>query len=201
MTSKHKSEDYKISAVEYYLVGDESQIEVCRIFKCSPRSLMRWLEKYNNDEGEIKRYNRKPIAYKVHKEYVKFLLDEIKKNKTITMTELKNKLKDKFNIEISRFHINRIVNDNNITLKITRILHEPTKRFGKDVDINEKLKEFYDEIRKHKLEDIICIDETSISGLQKRSHCYSELGKRCVVKTQSQEVFKKYTGIFFEYFL
>ena len=26
--------------------------------------------------------------------------------------------------------------------------------------------------------------------------CYEELGKRCVVKTESQEVFKKYTGIF-----
>ena len=25
---------------------------------------------------------------------------------------------------------------------------------------------------------------------------YEELGKRCVVKTESQEVFKKYTGIF-----
>jgi hypothetical protein len=81
-------------------------------------------------------------------------------------------------------------------LKITRIRHEPIKRFGKDIDINKKLKEFYDEIKKHKLEDIICIDETSISGLQKRSHCYSELGKRCVIKTKSQEVFKKYTGIF-----
>jgi len=23
----------------------------------------------------------------------------------------------------------------------------------------------------------------NISGLQKRSHCYSELGKRCVIKT------------------
>jgi len=63
---------------------------------------------------------------------------------------------------------------------------EPEKRFGKDININQKLKEFYDEIKKHKLEDIICIDETSISGLQKRSHCYSELGKRCVIKTQSQ---------------
>jgi len=62
--------------------------------------------------------------------------------------------------------------------------------------INQKLKEFYDEIKKHKLEDIICIDETSISGLQKRHHCYSELGKRCIIKTQSQEVFKKYTSIF-----
>ena len=29
-----------------------------------------------------------------------------------------------------------------------------------------------------------------------RKKCYEELGKRCVVKTESQEVFKKYTGIF-----
>jgi len=38
--------------------------------------------------------------------------------------------------------------------------------------------------------------ETSIKSLQKRNRCYSEKGKRCVIKTQSQEVFKKYTGIF-----
>lgn len=112
------------------------------------------------------------------------------------MNELKNKLKEKFKIELSRFHVNRVVNDNNITLKMTRIRHEPEKRFGKEININQKLKEFYDEVKKYKLEDIICIDETSISGLQKRNHCYSELGKRCTVKTQSQEVFKKYTGIF-----
>ena len=29
-----------------------------------------------------------------------------------------------------------------------------------------------------------------------RKHCYNELGKRCVIKTNNQEVFKKYTGIF-----
>lgn len=124
MTSKHKSDDYKLSAVEYYLVDDKSQIDVCKIFKCSSKSLIRWVEKYEK-YGGIKRENRKPVAYKVHKEHVKFLLDEINKNKIITMTELKHKLKDKFNIELSRFHINRIITDNNITLKITRIRHEP----------------------------------------------------------------------------
>ena len=93
-------------------------------------------------------------------------------------------------------HVHRIVKDNNITLKITRIRHEPVKRFGKDIDINKRIKEFYEEVKKYKLEDIICIDETSIKSLQKRQHCYSEMGKRCVIKTTSQEVFKKYTGIF-----
>jgi hypothetical protein len=29
-----------------------------------------------------------------------------------------------------------------------------------------------------------------------RKYCYSEIGKRCVIKTHSQEVFKKYTAIF-----
>jgi len=51
-------------------------------------------------------------------------------------------------------------------------------------------------VNKYKIEDIICIDETSIKSLQKRNHCYNELWKSCVIKTQRQEVFKKYTGIF-----
>ena len=35
----HKSSDYKLTAVQYYLVEDKTQEEVCKIFKCSPRSL------------------------------------------------------------------------------------------------------------------------------------------------------------------
>ena len=41
---KHKSDDYKLTAVQYYLVEDITQKEVCKIFKCSPRSLMRWVD-------------------------------------------------------------------------------------------------------------------------------------------------------------
>lgn len=36
----HKSNDYKLSAVNYYLVEDKTLEEVCKIFKCSRRSLM-----------------------------------------------------------------------------------------------------------------------------------------------------------------
>ena len=192
----HKSNDYKLTAVQYYLVEDKTQEDVCKIFKCSPRSLMRWVERYKN-EGNVDIHYRNPVAYKVKKEYVKFLLDEINKNKTITLQELHQKLKDKYKTaHISTMQLFRVVRDNNITLKLTRIRHEPVKRFGKDIDINSKIKEFYDEVKKYKIEDIICIDETSIKSLQKRNHCYSNKGKRCVLKTQSQEVFKKYTGIF-----
>jgi transposase len=192
----YKSNDYKLSAVNYYLVEDKTQEEVCKIFKCSRRSLMRWVERYKKD-GNVDIHYRKPVAYKVKKEYVDFLLQELKKNKTITIEDLLYLLKNKYpDVDLNKSHINRIIKDNNITLKITRIRHEPVKRFGKDIDINANIKIFYEEIKKYKIEDIICIDETSIKSLQKRHHCYSEKGKRCVIKTQSQEVFKKYTGIF-----
>ena len=36
----------------------------------------------------------------------------------------------------------RVVRDNNITFKLTIIRDKPTKRFGKDIDINSKIKEF-----------------------------------------------------------
>ena len=191
-----KSIDYKETAVNYYLVEDKTQEEVCQIFNCSRRSLMRWVQKYKN-EGKITGYERTPKAYKVSKEHVSFLLEQIKKNKTITIEDLLYLLENKFpDLHLNKSHIHRILNDNNITLKLTRIRHEPVKRFGKDIYINDNLKEFYEEVKKYKIEDIICIDETSIKSLQKRNHCYSEKGKRCVIKTQSQEVFKKYTGIF-----
>jgi len=191
-----KSIDYKETAVNYYLVEDKTQEEVCKIFNCSRRSLMRWVKQHEN-EGKIKGYERKPKAYKVHKEHVDFLLQEIKKNKTITIDDLLYLLKNRYpDAQLSQSHLHRIIRDNNITLKLTRIRHEPVKRFGKDIDINNNLKDFYNEIKQHNIEDIICIDETSIKSLQKRNHCYSGIGKRCVIKTQSQEVFKKYTGIF-----
>ena len=38
---KHHSEDYKISAVQYYLGNKTTYSNVCKIFKCSERSLKR----------------------------------------------------------------------------------------------------------------------------------------------------------------
>ena len=52
-----KSSDYKETAAQYYLVEDKSQEEVCKIFKCSRRSLMRWVEKYKTD-GKITGINK-----------------------------------------------------------------------------------------------------------------------------------------------
>jgi len=107
MTTR-KSNDYKITAVNYYLVEDKTQEEVCKIFKCNPRSLMRWVERYKKD-GNVDIHYRKPVAYKV-KKYVKFLVDEINKNKTITLQELHQKLKDKYKgVDLTTTQIFRVI--------------------------------------------------------------------------------------------
>ena len=194
--TKHKSEDYKLSAVKYFLENKDTQENTCKIFECSVRSLLRWTKRYK-EEKEIKRHKRKPISYKIKKEHIKFILEELKNNKTITIEDLLIKLKNKYtSLKISRFHLSRIIKENYVSLKITKIRHEPIKRFGKDINIGDKIKDFYNEIKKYNIDDIICIDETSINSLQLRHHCYNEVGKRCVIKTNSQEVFKKYTGVF-----
>ena len=190
----HKSEDFNMSAVKYYLKIN-NQKETCEIFGCSERSLMRWVDKFKNTK-EIKRKTRKYVAYKVKKEYVDFIKKEIKNDKTITISDLTSKLNQKYNEHLSKSQIANVIKDNNITLKQTKVRHEPKTRYKKPIDINKQIDEFYKTIKKHKLNDIISIDETSLNAYEVRKHCYETIGKRCVIKTHSQEVFKKYTGIF-----
>jgi len=122
------------------------------------------------------------------------------------LQKLKEKYKD---IDLTTTQIFRVIRDNNITLKMTRIRHEPVKRFGKDIDINSKIKEFYEAVKKYKIEDIICLDETSIKSLQKRSHCYSILDRNQRTRyifcgTQCQRPFQRELerlfGTYFEVF-
>ena len=52
--TNHKSEDYKSTAVNHYLVEDKTQEEVCQIFQCSPRSLMRWVKQYKKEVEKVR---------------------------------------------------------------------------------------------------------------------------------------------------
>jgi transposase-like protein len=62
----HKSEDYKLSAVKYYLNNDVSLEDVCNIFDCPNQSLYRWIKRYIKKKN-LERDNRKAISYKISK--------------------------------------------------------------------------------------------------------------------------------------
>lgn len=44
----HKSSNYKLSAVKYYLNLFKNHVQTCKIFGCSERNLMRWMDKYKS---------------------------------------------------------------------------------------------------------------------------------------------------------
>ena len=102
--SKHKSEDYKITAVKYYNENNTSYVETWNIFKCSERSLKRWIERYNNDNSLL-RQNREPISYKITKDQVDYALKLLKENEQITMFELGLLIKKKYKSNL----INQII--------------------------------------------------------------------------------------------
>jgi transposase len=191
--SKHKSEDYKLSAVKYYLKNDVSLDDVCKIFDCPKQSLYRWIERYKELE-EIKRLSRKPISYKITKEQVKYAIQKLKENEQITMEELHKIVKKKYkDFDITPQHLGQVIRDNNITRKRTRHEHYPKERYGKPTDIKKELKTFYKEVDKYSLNKIICLDETSIQPAILPIFSKCTLGKRCVVKTDDNYVFRKFT--------
>jgi transposase len=83
----HKSEDYKISAVKYYLKNKDNIRKTCKIFDCKKSTLQRWIQRYNSTKN-LTRRNRKNVSYKITKPQVKNVLDVLKKNEQITMEEL-----------------------------------------------------------------------------------------------------------------
>ena len=190
---KYKSEDYKITAVKYYLKYNVSMDEVCEIFNCKKTSLHRWIDKYEKEQS-IKIRKRKPISYKITKQQVEYAIKVLKENEQITMEELVKEVKKKYPIfDITPQHLGKVIRDNNITRKRTRHQHFPKTKYGKPIDRQQELNKFYNEVDKYPLNKIISLDETSIRPSMILEYSRCRLGKRCVIKTDDNIVFQKFT--------
>ena len=97
---KHKSEDYKISAVKHYLNKKISMDKVCFIFNCSKSSLKRWIYKYKKYKN-LKRRNRPSISYKIKKIHIQYAIKKLKENEQLNMVELYNIVKVRNHIVVS----------------------------------------------------------------------------------------------------
>ena len=191
--SKHKSTDYKLTAVKYYLNGKSSLNEVCNIFNCSPKSLYRWVKRYKMIKT-LQRQNRKHISYKITKKQLKYAISLLNKNKQITMKELSSKVQKKYKtFSITSQHLGKVIRDNNFTRKRTKYKHYPKIRHKNLTNLKEDLRHFYNEVRKYPINKIICLDETAIQPtmVKEYSRCY--LGKRCIVRSDDNYVFKSFT--------
>ena len=190
---KQKGHDYKITAVKYYLNNNNTMNNTCKIFNCKKPSLHRWIQLYKTKQN-LQRKPRTAISYKIKNEQLKTALNIIDKNEQITMDELLFDIKQKYpTFNITRQHLGRVIRINNRTRKRTRHQHFPKERRKQPTDKNKELKYFYNEVRKYPLDKIICLDETSVGSHLKPSYSRCYIGKRCIIKTNNNFVFRSFT--------
>ena len=154
--TKHKTEDYKISAVKYYLNNDKGDgyKKTCKIFDCKKSTLRDWIKRYNISKN-LTRKNRKPISYKITKPQVKTALELLKKNEQLTMNELAFDMKQKYpTFNITPQHLGHVIRDNNQTRKRTRHEHFPKERYKKPIDKQTEMNSFYQKIKHYPLNKI-----------------------------------------------
>ena len=190
---KQKTEDYKISAVRYYLRNNDNIRKTCKIFDCKKSSLQRWVKRYETSKN-LTRRTRKPISYKITKPQVNTALDLLKNNEQLTMNELVLDMKKQYpSFDITPQHLGQVIRDNNKTRKRTRHEHFPKERYKKPIEKATEMNKFFTEVRKYPIHKIICLDETSVGSALKPTYSRCNLGKRCIIKTSNQFVFRKFT--------
>ena len=193
---KHKSTDYKLSAVKYYLNNDgKSLSKTCSIFECSKYSLARWVKRYIST-GSVENKPRKEGAYKIKKIHVRFIIELIKRKPTITLTDILGYFHKQFiNITLSKTHLSNIIKFANLSYKKIQITHKPDTRYNIPINYDEEYKKFYSKIRKYNLNNIISIDESSINVGLSINKGREEIGKRLDKITKDNKVFVKHTLI------
>jgi hypothetical protein len=146
---KHKSKDLKLRAILYYYKS-KNQIQTSKIFGCSPRTLMRWINKFNNCYSFSKN-NKMYLGYKLKQVHINYINNCLFRNKKIFITRIFFKY---FNFTFTPY-CEKI----GFSLKKVKLKHKPNTCYDKVKDVNILLKEFYFTVNKFELKDIICIDE------------------------------------------
>lgn len=122
--SKHHTEDYKLSAVKYYLEYETTMRETCEIFKCSYKSLYRWIKRYKQQK-DIKRNKTIKKPYKITNDIENYVLELVKKNVNITLWELSKLVNIKYKIWLNDKTIFNILKKYKITRKRVRSKYYP----------------------------------------------------------------------------
>jgi len=184
---KQHSDDYKLSAVMYYINHNKDLRDTCNIFKCKYQSLHRWIKRYKL-QGNISRKTRKNHNLKITPEIEKFVKEQVKRDPTTTLWEYSKLVNDKFNVILTDRSINNILNRMKITRKRLRSKYYPEKREGQEAT---DLKTFYEKLNTYDYKRTICLDETSIYLNMKPSYGRSRSGTRVIKKTNIYP-FKRY---------
>jgi putative transposase len=174
---RQHTNDYKLSAVKYYLKSKMDMRSVCKIFDCKYQSLSRWVSKYEK-QGSVNRKKRSNKNLKITPEIVAFVNDYVKKFNTTTLWEFSRLISENFHIRLNDKSIYNILKKLKITRKRLRKKYYPEKRKEQ-----EDIDEFYIKLRRQNYQKTICLDESAIYLNMAPTYGRSKSGTRVVKKT------------------
>ena len=187
----HRSTDYKLAAIRYFQMHG-NLAETCRQFQCHPRTLLNWVKRYE-DENTVERKPRPQGAYKVSQSHVKTLLAKVKQEPDVSLIDLQTIIQEQHRVQLSLMHIQRLLDDNNISLKLKVKRHLPATYRGKDRNHAKEMKDFHQRISQRPIDNIISMDETSVHVGMSRNYGRGRVGKRVYEYTKDNVVFQKKT--------
>jgi transposase len=184
---KQHTEDYKLSAVQYYLKHNNDMRDTCKIFDCKYQPLARWVKTYKKNKT-LQRKTRKNHNLKITPEIEKYIKEYVRKYPTTTLWEYSKLVNEKFGVHLTDRSIYTILHNNKITRKRLRSKYYPEKREGQE---KQDLAEFYKKLEKYDYTKTICLDETSIYLNMTLSYGRSRSGTRVIKKTNKYP-YKRY---------
>ena len=184
---KQHTNDYKETAVKYYLDHNEDMRNTCKIFKCKFQSLARWIKTYKQ-KGNLNRKTRKNHNLKITPEIEKFVKEYVKKYNTTTLWELSKLVNEKFKVHLTDMSIYNILHKHKLTRKRLRNKYYPEKKEGQEKD---DLENFYKKLNDFDYKRTICLDETFIYLNMTLTYGRSRSGTRVIKKTNKYP-YKRY---------
>ena len=184
---KQHTEDYKLTAVKYYLNHNEDMRDTCNIFNCKYQSLARWVKTYKQ-KGNLNRKTRKNHNLKITPEIEKFVKEYVRKYNTTTLWELSKLVDEKFKVRLNDKSIYNILHRHKLTRKRLRNKYYPEKKEGQE---KEDLETFYKKLNDFDYNRTICLDETSIYLNMTLTYGRSKSGTRVIKKTNKYP-YKRY---------
>ena len=131
----HHTEDYKKSAVKYYVRQNENIRNTCKIFDCKKSSLQRWITRYKTQKN-IHRKTRSNHNLKITPEITQFVKQYVRKYNTTTLWELSKLVYEKYNVHLTDGSIHNILQNHHITRKRLRSKYYPEKKEGSKQFLN-----------------------------------------------------------------
>jgi len=178
------SDETRKHIVNAHLTGIK-QSELVNIFNLPKSTISSIIKTYKTQHRTVQKKRGKQPPKKITPEIKSFLFNLIETDCTITLQSMKERIKRKYDIDISNSTISRFLKQEKITLKRVKCISAEQNTMETIEMRKEYAKEMLDIIREGRKE-IIYVDEAGINLTSRTMRGWSKQGTEAIVEVQGK---------------